>query len=83
MITSHLKDDIRYITIDRTSKANAITANMLDEMIEIAGVSNENKALIITGSGKVFSAGADLDEVNYCGNKRYGCRRSYGNGIGL
>ena len=36
---------------------------MLDEMIEIAGVSNENKALIITGSGKVFSAGADLDEV--------------------
>ena len=63
MITSHLKDDIRYITIDRTSKANAITANMLDEMIEIAGVSNENKALIITGSGKVFSAGADLDEV--------------------
>ena len=63
MITSHLKDDIRYITIDRTSNANAITANMLDEMIEIAGVSNENKALIITGSGKVFSAGADLDEV--------------------
>ena len=63
MITSHLKDDIRYITIDRTSKANAITANMLDEMIEIAAVSNENKALIITGSGKVFSAGADLDEV--------------------
>ena len=44
MITSHLKDEIRYITIDRTSKANAITANMLDEMIKIAGVSNENKA---------------------------------------
>ena len=63
MITSHLKDDIRYITIDLTSKANAITTNMLDEMIEIAGVSNENKALIIKGSGKVFSAGADLDEV--------------------
>ena len=63
MITSNLKDDIRYITIDRTSKANAITANMLNEMIKIAGVSNENKALIITGSGKVFSAGADLDEV--------------------
>ena len=63
MITSHLKDDIRYITIDRASKANAITADMLDEMIRIAGVSNENKALIITGSGKVFSAGADLDEV--------------------
>ena len=63
MITSHLKDDMRYITIDRASKANAITANMLDEMIEMAGVSNENKALIITGSGKVFNAGADLDEV--------------------
>ena len=63
MINSHLKDDIRYITIDRADKANAITADMLDELVRIARNSNNNKAVIISGSGKVFSAGADLDEV--------------------
>ncbi len=63
MINSHLKDDIRYITINRANKANAITADMLDELVKIASNSNKNKAVIISGSGKVFSAGADLDEV--------------------
>ena len=63
MINSHLKNDIRYITINRADKANAITADMLDELVRIAHNSNNNKALIISGLGKVFSAGADLDEV--------------------
>ena len=63
MINSHLKDDIRHITISRANKANAITADMLDELVKIASNSNKNKAVIISGSGKVFSAGADLDEV--------------------
>ena len=63
MINSRLKDDIRYITINRANKANAITADLLDELVKIASNSNKNKAVIISGSGKVFSAGADLDEV--------------------
>ena len=63
MINSHLTNDIRYITINRVDKANAITAEMLDELIRIVSQSNKNKAVIISGSGKVFSAGADLDEV--------------------
>ena len=33
MINSRLKNDIRYITINRADKANAITAGMLDELI--------------------------------------------------
>jgi len=63
MINSHLKNDIRYVTINRTDKANAITSEMLDELVRIVRQSNKNKAVIISGSGKVFSAGADLDEV--------------------
>lgn len=63
MINSHLKNDIRYVTINRTDKANAITSEMLDELVRIVSQSNKNKAVIISGSGKVFSAGADLDEV--------------------
>ena len=53
----------RYITINRADKANAITSEMLDELVRIVSQSNKNKAVIISGSGKVFSAGADLDEV--------------------
>lgn len=36
---------------------------MLVELAEIAETAQKAKALIITGSGKVFSAGADLDEA--------------------
>ena len=63
MINSHLKNGIRYITINRADKANAITSEMLDELVRVVSQSNKNKAVIISGSGKVFSAGADLDEV--------------------
>ena len=63
MINSYLKNGIRYITINRADKANAITSEMLDELVRVVSQSNKNKAVIISGSGKVFSAGADLDEV--------------------
>jgi enoyl-CoA hydratase len=36
---------------------------MLTELAEIAESANGARALILTGSGKVFSAGADLDEA--------------------
>lgn len=63
MIDSHLKGCIRYITIERTAKANAITNEMLDELIKITRNSEKNKVLVFSGAGKIFSAGADLDEV--------------------
>lgn len=51
------------ITIDRPERANSLTRDMLVELAEIAETAQKAKALIITGSGKVFSAGADLDEA--------------------
>ena len=63
MIDSHSKGCIRYITINRIAKANAITNEMLDKLIEITGNSEQNKILVFSGTGKIFSAGADLDEV--------------------
>lgn len=50
-------------TINRPDKANSLTEAMLEELVEIAGAATEAKALILTGRGKVFSAGADLDEA--------------------
>lgn len=52
------------VTINRPDKANALTAPMLEELAEIAErAASEAGALVLTGAGRVFSAGADLDEA--------------------
>jgi len=51
-------------TIARPDKANSLTAEMLETLAGFAeDVAREARALVITGEGKVFSAGADLDEA--------------------
>lgn len=51
------------VTINRPDKANSLTEAMLTELAEIAERAQEARGLILTGSGKVFSAGADLGEA--------------------
>lgn len=52
------------ITLDRPEKANALTRQMLGELAEVARAARgAARVLILTGEGKVFSAGADLDEA--------------------
>lgn len=51
------------VTINRPDKANSLTHVMLTELAEIAEAAQMARALVITGNGKVFSAGADLDEA--------------------
>ena len=50
-------------TINRPDKANSLTHAMLSELADIAEAAQEARGLILTGQGKVFSAGADLDEA--------------------
>lgn len=49
------------VTLDRPDKANALTAEMLGELAAIFEAASDAKVIILTGTGKVFSAGADLD----------------------
>lgn len=49
------------VTIDRPDKANSLTEDMLTELADIAEAATDTRALILTGNGKVFSAGADLE----------------------
>jgi len=51
------------ITLDRADKANALTAEMLASVRDIArrAPGDGCAALVLTGAGRVFSAGADLD----------------------
>lgn len=63
MIDLAQKDGLWTVTINNPGKANALTGAMLTELAEIAEAATEARALILTGVGKVFSAGADLDEA--------------------
>ncbi|ANT60429.1 enoyl-CoA hydratase [Salipiger sp. CCB-MM3] len=47
--------------IDRPEKANSLTPEMLERLCEIAEAAVEARVLVLTGVGKVFSAGADLE----------------------
>jgi enoyl-CoA hydratase/carnithine racemase len=49
------------VTINRPDKANSLTEAMLRELCEIMERAGAARAVILTGRGKVFSAGADLD----------------------
>lgn len=49
------------ITLNRPDKANALTAKMLSDLVDAAHAAVDARAVILTGVGKVFSAGADLD----------------------
>ena len=52
------------VTLDRPDKANALTGAMLEDLVQIADAAvGSARALVLTGTGKVFSAGADLDEA--------------------
>ena len=61
MIRLDQEGDLWVVTLDRPDKANALTADMLDRLVEIAEGAQAARALVLTGTGKVFSAGADLE----------------------
>ncbi|SMC52126.1 enoyl-CoA hydratase/isomerase family protein [Primorskyibacter flagellatus] len=61
MIVLEKEDGLWIARINRPDKANSLTPGMLGELAEIAEAAQEAKALILTGTGKVFSAGADLE----------------------
>ncbi|MEL6640212.1 MAG: enoyl-CoA hydratase/isomerase family protein [Pseudomonadota bacterium] len=66
-MTNHVlateEDGIWTVTLNRPEKANALTSEMLNSLADIAQAAKEAKALVLTGNGKVFSAGADLENV--------------------
>jgi enoyl-CoA hydratase len=63
MIRVTKSDDLWIVTIDRPDKANSLTEVMLNELADIAEAAQSARVVIFTGTGKVFSAGADLEEA--------------------
>ena len=63
MIDLQQQDGLWTVTLNNPDKANALTREMLAELVRIAEAATEARALILTGAGRVFSAGADLEEA--------------------
>lgn len=64
MIVTETSDGIGRICITRPEKANSLTAEMLSNLassVQHMAMQDGLRALILTGAGNVFSAGADLD----------------------
>jgi enoyl-CoA hydratase/carnithine racemase len=62
-ILTDISDNILTITLNRPDKLNAFTATMMTEMIDALRKANTNddvRAIIVTGAGRAFCAGADL-----------------------
>lgn len=57
------RGDVWTITLNRSDKANALTKDMLANIARAAQAALVERpaAMILTGNGKVFSAGADLE----------------------
>ena len=63
MITVEETKGVLTVTLDRPEKANSLTHAMLSELVDVMEAARTAPAVILTGRGKVFSAGADLDEA--------------------
>ena len=64
MIDVSTEGAIRILTINRPDKANALTREMLVALGDAVVAAQEDEtlhAMVLTGVGKVFSAGADLE----------------------
>ncbi|MEO0359078.1 MAG: enoyl-CoA hydratase/isomerase family protein [Pseudomonadota bacterium] len=60
-VTLAVKHNIATVTLNRPDKANALTACMLTSVAQAVRSVQAVPVLVVTGVGKVFSAGADLE----------------------
>jgi len=76
-ILYNVKNRILTITLNRPDRLNAFTPRMREELIDAFDCSDADddvRAIIITGAGRAFCAGADLGagEDTFAFDKRYG-----------
>ena len=61
MIRIEDEGGMRVVTLDRPDKANALTKAMLTALAEAAEGAQDARAFVLTGAGRAFSAGMDLE----------------------
>ena len=64
-LTTDIQDRVMVITLNRPDRLNAFTLGMMHEMIaaiDEADADDDVRAVIVTGAGRGFCAGVDLDD---------------------
>lgn len=72
-ITTDLTEHVLTITLNRPDRLNAWTQTMFEELIEAfdqADADDEVRAVVVTGAGRAFCAGADLERGSETFTKR-------------
>jgi methylglutaconyl-CoA hydratase len=72
-LTSEIDSSIATITLNRPEKRNAISFQLVDDLLATLGEIERSSAqiVILTGSGKAFCAGMDLDELKSLAGKSH------------
>ncbi len=63
---SYIESSILHITLNRPQSLNALNAELMDELLALLIEAKKNpqiKALLLTGEGKAFCAGADITQL--------------------
>ena len=66
-ITTEISDGIMTLTLNRPDRLNAFTHVMMDDILaalDTADADDAVRAIIVTGAGRGFCAGVDLDDPN-------------------
>ncbi len=66
LLLERLRDEIVLLTLNRPERLNAITFRMFDELHEACGelfADRDARVVIMTGAGRGFCSGLDLDEA--------------------
>ena len=65
MVKGYGVDSVFYVVLDRPGKLNSLDSNTLDGMVEYvtSACNGDYAVIVITGEGRLFSAGMDLGEI--------------------
>ena len=66
-ITEEIKNSVHILKLNRPDRLNAWTEEMAKEIKESMSNASKNKevkAIVLTGTGRGFCAGADMDSLN-------------------
>jgi 2-(1,2-epoxy-1,2-dihydrophenyl)acetyl-CoA isomerase len=66
-LTFEVRDGLAHLTLNRPKAANAFNLDLAREFLETATICAEDpaiRAVLLTGAGRMFSAGGDLKDFS-------------------